>query len=100
MSTDRISNISATPTHRLCTRMKNGMWNDSGNQNLTARAAIEDTSKPHSGVPHDSQENSDPLISLHSRSSLVRPCYLVLSPMKGLSTPGDGFSVSQCPPGP
>ena len=46
LPTDRISNISATPTHRLCTRMKMGMWDDSGNQSLTARAATEDTNMP------------------------------------------------------
>ena len=46
LATDRISNISATPIHRLCTRMKSGMWDDSGNQSLIARAAIEDTTMP------------------------------------------------------
>ncbi len=43
---ERISNISATPIHRLCTRMKSGMWDDYGNQSLTASTAIEDTSTP------------------------------------------------------
>ena len=46
LSPNRITDISATPTHRLCTRTKRGMCDDSGNQNLIARAVIEDANMP------------------------------------------------------
>ena len=46
LPTDWTSKISTTPKIRLCTRMKRAMCDDSGIQDLIARAAIEATSMP------------------------------------------------------
>ena len=43
---ERISKAITTPPIRLCVRAKRGMCDGSGNQNLTTRVAIEDTSMP------------------------------------------------------
>ena len=69
---ERISKAITTPPIRLCVRAKRGMCDGSGNQNLTTRVAIEDTSMP-TPLYHKTSGEFWPPSSLHSRSPSARP---------------------------